>query len=48
MLKKISVGAKLKLASEIAQNYTKAGNIAEDFMTAEKISMDLTDDGETV
>ena len=42
------VGAKLKLASEIARNYTKAGNVAEDFMTAEKISMDLTHDGETV
>ena len=43
-----SVGAKLKLASEIVRNYTKAGNVAEDFMMAEKISMDLTDDRETV
>ena len=43
-----SVGAKLKLASDIARNYTKAGNVAEDLMTAEKISLDLTQDGQTI
>ena len=43
-----SVCAKLKVASDIAENYSNVENISEDFMKAHNVTVELSKEGETV